>query len=302
MKKATLVILAAGMGSRYGGLKQIDPVDKNGHIIIDFSIYDALQAGFSKVVFIIKHAIEKDFKEAVGHRIEKLCEVEYVYQELDKLPEGFSVPEGRVKPWGTGHALLCCKDVLDGPFAVINADDFYGRDAFEIMYRYLMEEEQEGKTDYAMVGYPLTATLTENGHVARGVCVIENGCLSQIAERTMIRKGETCPAYSEDGGETWTDLSNDSWVSMNFWGFNTTIFPVLEKGMVEFLEKSVANPLKSEYLIPGAVGQLLEEKAATVKVLKTSAKWFGVTYQADKPYVMEALAKMEAEGEYPENF
>ena len=222
MKKPALVILAAGMGSRYGGLKQIDPVDPQGHIIMDFSIYDALEAGFDKVVFIIKKATEAVFKESIGNRVAEKVQVEYVYQELDKLPAGFQVPEGREKPFGTGHAILCCKEVLDGPFAVINADDYYGKHAYKAIYDYLASHQDgDGKYQYAMVGYDLKNTLTENGHVARGICGTDgNGFLTEICERTRIEKRGEQAFFTEDDGATWTELPMDSTVSMNIWGLD----------------------------------------------------------------------------------
>ena len=223
-QKPVLVIMAAGMGSRYGGLKQIDPVDRDGDLIIDFSIFDAVEAGFEKVVFIIKKSIEKEFKEHIGNRMEKHVKVEYVYQENDKLPEGYSVPEGRVKPWGTGHAILCCKDVVDGPFAVINADDFYGKSAFRAIYDQLSAHGDDGKYQFTMVGYDLYNTLTENGHVARGVCSMdESGKLLDIHERTRIEKHGERAEYTEDDGATWEFLPRETTVSMNMWGFTSSI-------------------------------------------------------------------------------
>ena len=213
----TLVILAAGMGSRFGGLKQITPVDEYGHAIIDFSLYDAYRAGFRKVAFIIKHEIEEDFKAAVGRRMEKYFDVKYVFQQLDKLPAGYAVPEGRVKPWGTGHAVLCAKDAIDGPFAVINADDFYGPSAYQALYDFLAADGDE--TEHAMVGYLLRNTVTEHGTVARGICQVENGLLTGVVERTKIKKDGEDAAFTEDDGESWTPLSGESVVSMNFWGF-----------------------------------------------------------------------------------
>ena len=307
-KEPALVIMAAGMGSRYGGLKQIDPVDSEGHIIIDFSIYDALRAGFKKVVFIIKKEIEKDFKEAVGNRIGKITDVEYVFQETDKVPEktasgkAFTVPEGRTKPWGTGHAILCCKDVVDGPFAVINSDDYYGPDGFKQIYEELMRKDA-GPFDYTMVGYVLSNTLTENGSVSRGVCnVDENGYLKNIEEKTkIIKKGEGA-AFSDDNGETWTDISPDSTVSMNLWGFRESFFDELNKGFETFLDKQVPNnPLKSEFYLLGPVQELIEEGKGSVKVLKSLDKWFGVTYKEDKPKVTAAIAELKKQGVYPEH-
>ena len=302
MEKPVLVIMAAGMGSRYGGLKQIDPVDEQGNIIIDFSIYDAVKAGFEKIVFVIKHQIEEDFKRSIGERIAKYVQVEYVYQELDKLPEGFSIPEGRVKPFGTGHAILCAKNAISGPFAVINADDFYGRHAFEEIYRQLTNVEDDGKYRYAMVGYQLHNTLTENGHVARGVCVVdEEKKLVKINERTRIEKHGEDAEYTEDGGETWVKLPKESLVSMNMWGFTNSILTELEDRFVTFLKEELPlNPEKAEYFLPFVVDELLQEGKATVDVLETPDVWHGVTYKEDKPQVMEAIGKLKAEGLYPE--
>lgn len=302
MGKPTLVILAAGMGSRYGGLKQIDPVDDRGHKIIDFSIYDAIRAGFGKVVFIIKKENEKDFRECVGDAVSRHVPVEYVFQELDRVPEGFAIPEGRVKPWGTAHAILCCKGVLDGPFAVINADDYYGRSAYEELYRFLTTHEDDEKYRYAMVGYQLGNTLTENGSVARGVCVTdEAGYLVQIAERTKIIKTEEAAAYTEDEGKTWTPLALDTPVSMNMWAFSPSILGELEEAVARFFALEVVkNPLKSECFLPIEVDKLLKAGKATVQVLHSSDKWFGVTYKEDKPFVMESIAKLKAAGVYPD--
>lgn len=301
-QKPVLVIMAAGMGSRYGGLKQIDPVDRDGDLIIDFSIFDAIEAGFEKVVFIIKKAIEKDFKEHIGYRMEKHIQVEYVYQENDKLPEGYEVPEGRVKPWGTGHAILCCKDVVDGPFAVINADDFYGKSAFKAIYAQLSSHGDEEKYQYTMVGYELYNTLTENGHVARGVCSMdENRKLMDIHERTRIEKHGEKAEFTEDDGATWEFLPPGTVVSMNMWGFTPSILKELEKRFVPFLEKNLpVNPVKCEYFLPFVVDELLKEEKAEVTVLKSADRWYGVTYKEDKQMVMDALQGMKDRGMYPE--
>ena len=303
MKKPALVVMAAGMGSRYGGLKQIDPVDKEGDIIIDFSIYDALQAGFEKIVFIIKKEYEADFRAAIGDRMSKHAEVVFVFQDLHNLPEGYQVPEGRVKPWGTGHAIMSCIDVIDGPFAVINADDYYGRHAFQMAYDFLTKnQDQDGVYQYMMVGYKLENTLTDNGHVARGVCVTdEDGYLKDINERTHIEKKDGGAAYTEDDGATWTALPMDATVSMNMWGFSASILKELKDRFPLFLEKNIEkNPLKCEYFLPFVVDELLGEKKATVKVLKSMDKWYGVTYKEDKPVVMAAVQKMKDEGVYPQ--
>lgn len=303
MKEPILVIMAAGMGSRYGGLKQIDPVDQQGDIIMDFSVFDAMKAGFKKFVFVIKEAIEKDFKEVIGNRIEKLAEVHYVFQELAKVPEGTEIPEGRVKPWGTGHAILCCKDVLDAPFAVINADDFYGRDAFVQLYNHLISIEEEDPMKIAMVGYILENTLTDNGHVARGVCrVNEDGYLEKIDERTMIQKIDGQAHFSEDGGETFVPVANDAPVSMNMWGFPLAYLKALEEKFPVFLNTTVKeNPLKSEFYLPVVVDELLTEKSATVKVLRSADKWYGVTYKEDKPEVMAGIQGLKDAGKYPQD-
>lgn len=303
MKKPVLVIMAAGMGSRYGGLKQIDPIDKEGHIIIDFSIFDAIEAGFEEVVFIIKKENEKEFRECIGNRMEKLIKVNYTFQELENLPEGYKVPEGRKKPFGTGHAILCCKDVIDGPFAVINADDYYGKHAYKMIYDYLCRQQDNEKYRYAMVGYVLENTLTDNGHVARGVCEIdENGYLQNINERTRIEKKENGAAYTEDDGATWVTIPEGSTVSMNLWGFGKSMLTELEKRFVPFLEENMEkNPLKCEYFLPSVVGELLKEGTATVEVMKSLDRWYGVTYREDKEKVMEAIQKLKEEGIYPKH-
>ncbi len=301
-RKPVLVIMAAGMGSRYGGLKQIDPVDKEGHIIMDFSIFDARKAGFEKVIFIIKKENEKDFRESIGDRMSKIMEVDYAFQELTNLPEGFEVPEGRVKPFGTGHAILSCIDKIGGPFAVINADDYYGSHAFSAIYQYLSTHEDDDKYRYTMVGYVLGNTLTENGHVARGVCETdEHGYLTGIQERTHIEKRGNGAAYTEDDGATFTDIPIDSIVSMNIWGFTASILKELKERFPLFLKENLKkNPLKCEYFLPSVVGELLEEGKATVEVLKSEDKWYGVTYKEDKPVVVAAIQKLKDEGKYPQ--
>ena len=302
MEKPTLVILAAGMGSRYGGLKQIDPVDDKGHKIIDFSIYDAVRAGFGKVVFIIKKENEKDFRECVGDAVSKHIAVDYVFQELDKVPEGFQIPEGRVKPWGTAHAILCCKDVVKEPFAVINADDYYGRSAFDELYKFLTTHEDDEKYRYAMVGYQLGYTLTDNGSVARGICVTDDdGYLVEIAERTKIVKTEKAAAFTEDDGETWTEVALDTPVSMNMWAFSPSIIGELQAAVDRFFAEEVEkNPLKSECFLPIEVDKLLKAGKATVEVLHSADKWFGVTYKEDKPFVMESIRNLKDAGVYPD--
>lgn len=294
--------MAAGMGSRYGGLKQIDPVDEQGHIIMDFSIFDAKRAGFEKVVFIIKKEIEEDFKESIGKRMEKVMDVAYAYQDLHNIPEGFEVPEGRVKPWGTAHAVLSAIDDIDGPFAVINADDYYGKDAFQEIYDYLSTHEDDDKYRYTMVGYQLKNTVTDNGHVARGICEIdENGKLVSITERTKIQKFEDRIAFTEDDGQTWTDVDKDTLVSMNMWGFTRSILEEIKKEFPAFLEKGLKeNPMKCEYFLPSVVSDLLAQDKATVEVLSSKDKWYGVTYKEDKPVVVAAIKKLKEEGSYPE--
>ena len=303
MKKPVLVVMAAGMGSRYGGLKQIDPIDRDGHIIMDFSIFDAVRAGFEKVVFIIKKENELAFREAIGDRLEKYIKVAYVFQDITNIPDGYEVPEGRVKPWGTGHAVLSCIDEIDGPFAVINADDYYGVHAFKMAYDFLTENQnEESGYRYMMVGYRLENTLTENGHVARGVCVTDaEGHLVEINERTHIEKRGDGAAYTEDDGQTWTELPKDSVVSMNMWGFSASILKELKDRFPEFLNKNLPeNPLKCEYFLPFVVDELLQEKKASVKVLKSEDKWYGVTYKEDKPMVMDAVQMMKDKGLYPQ--
>lgn len=302
MKKPVLVIMAAGMGSRYGGLKQMDPVDENGHIIMDFSIYDAMRAGFEKVVFIIKKENEADFRECIGNRVAEKMQVEYVFQDLHNLPEGYHVPEGREKPWGTGHAVLSCLSVVDGPFAVINADDYYGREAFQVIYDFLSSHEDGEKYQYVMVGYYLKNTLTENGHVARGVCSAdENAKLTGIVERTRIENREDGPAYTEDEGKTWASLPKDGIVSMNMWGFTASMLTELQERFANFLERNLAkNPLKCEYFLPFVVDELLKENKAEVTVLKSPDRWYGVTYKEDKPVVVEAIKNLKAAGLYPQ--
>ena len=302
MNKPVLVIMAAGMGSRYGGLKQIDPIDEQGHIIMDFSIYDAKRAGFEKVVFLIKKEDEEEFREVIGNRMAEYIEVAYAYQDLNNLPEGFQVPEGRVKPWGTAHAVLSCMDVIDGPFAVINADDYYGRDAFQKIYDFLSTQEEEEVYQFTMVGYELKNTLTENGHVARGVCTLDDhGNLAEVTERTHIEKRGNQAFYTEDEGKTWEELPMDAIVSMNMWGFFKGFLKEIKDGFAEFLEQGLKqNPLKCEYFLPSVVSKLLEEGRAVVSVLTSKDKWYGVTYKEDKQTVVDAIQKMKEEGIYTE--
>ena len=294
-----LVVLAAGMGSRYGGLKQMDPVDEQNHMIIDFSIYDAINAGFKNICFIIKHQIEKEFKELVGDRIAKHANVKYVYQELDAIPEGFSVNPERVKPLGTGHALLCCKGVVDAPFIVINADDFYGAECFKTAYEFIKNTPEENA--FGMVGYILNNTLTDNGSVARGVCDVKDGYLSTITERTKIIRRDGQAVSIEPGGEELI-LNNDTIVSMNLWIFKPYFLDLLEEGFADFLRNIPADDIKKEYVIPEIVDSAIKENKVTVKVLTSGDKWFGVTYKEDKPIVVENVKVLKAEGKYPEMF
>ncbi len=302
-KKPVLVVMAAGMGSRYGGLKQIDPVGSQGEAILDFSLFDAHEAGFETAVIIIKEAIREDFMATVGKRLEKCpMEIRYAYQELDKLPAGYTVPAGRTKPWGTCHAVLCAKDVIDGaPFAVINADDYYGKSAYKVIYDALSAAEDGEKYDYCMVGYLLGNTVTDNGSVARGICQANaEGYLTQVVERTRIEKYEGGIHFTEDG-ENWTDVTADTIVSMNMWGFTPSFLEELEARFPGFLDTlAVKNPEKAEYFLPLAVEDLLRENKATVKVLQSPDKWYGVTYAADKPMVVAALKEKTAEGLYPD--
>ena len=301
MKKPVLVIMAAGMGSRYGGLKQLDPVGNHGQLIIDYSIYDARRAGFETVVFVIKPEIEADFKAAIGDRVSKVMDVKYAYQLKEDLPEGYSVPAGRTKPWGTAHAALSVRKIVDGPFAIINADDYYGPEAFREIYSYLSAHEDGDVYEYVMVGYLLKNTVTENGTVARGVCEeTADHYLTQVTERTKIEKGEP-PRYTEDDGATWTDLSGDTIVSMNMWGFTRSFLDEALARFPAFLDKALAeNPEKGEYFLPTVVSQLIDEGKARVKVLRSEDKWYGVTYREDKPTVTAAIAEKTAAGLYPD--
>ncbi len=304
MNKPVLVIMAAGMGSRYGGLKQIDPVGNHGQPILDYSIYDARRAGFETVVFVIKHEIEDTFKSAIGDRIAKSINVKYAFQELGDLPEGYAVPEGRVKPWGTCHAILAARKVVDGPFAVINADDYYGPEAFQTIYDYLSRNpDRPDCYEFAMVGYLLGNTVTENGHVARGVCVEdENHFLQTVTERTHIEKDGANARFTEDGGKSWSSLPGDTIVSMNMWGLTRGFIDEAEARFPAFLDKAMAeNPQKGEYFLPSVVSALIEEGKARVKVLRSTDRWYGVTYQADKPVVVAAIAEKTASGLYPDN-
>jgi len=301
MDKPVLVIMAAGMGSRYGGLKQIDTVDDEGDKIIDFSIFDAKRAGFEKVIFIIKKENLELFKEAVGEKVSKSIDVEYVFQDLNDIPEGASLIPGRVKPYGTAHAVRSARGVINGPFAVINADDFYGQQAFKKIYDFL-EEEKENTGRYCMVGFRLGNTLTENGSVSRGICSVdENGNLADIVERTYIVKTEKGAAYSLDQGESFTDISVDSATSMNMWGFTGEFMDCLDEAFCDFYEKELpGNPEKAECYLPFVVDDLLKNNKASVKVLDSTDKWFGVTYKEDKQYVKDQIKQLKEKGVYPD--
>ncbi|MBQ9977375.1 MAG: NTP transferase domain-containing protein [Clostridia bacterium] len=285
---ATLVVMAAGMGSRFGGLKQAEPVGKNGEAIVDYSVYDAVAAGFDKVVFVIKHAIEKDFKELVGNRISKKVETHYAFQEMNDLPGGFVCPETREKPWGTGQAILACRDIVKEPFVVINADDYYGKTAFKVMY----EELKKQTGDYSMVGFQVQNTLTDNGYVSRGVCQSENGYLTDVVEITKIKD---C-MYEDENGKT-VKLDPEHLVSMNMWGLTPDIFDYLEKDFTQFLKDNINEP-KKEFFIPFEIDKLIKTGEKKVKVLSTPDRWYGVTYKEDKQSVVDAIAKMTEAGMY----
>ena len=302
MNKPVLVVMAAGMGSRFGGLKQLEPIDDNGHVILDYSVYDAHRAGFETVIFVIKQEHEELFREKIGDRMSKVMEVKYAFQRSDDLPEGYSVPEGRVKPWGTAQAVLAVRDLVDGPFAVVNADDYYGPEGYEEIYNYLLHHPDTPEMyEYAMVGYLLKNTVTENGSVARGVCTeTASGYLHSVVERTKIIKGDRCPMYTEDDGETWHDLCEDDIVSMNLWGFQKSYLEEAWAGFPAFLDQALAeNPLKGEHFLPTVVSNLLSQHKARVKVLRSNDKWYGVTYKEDKPGVVAALAELREKGVYP---
>ena len=298
-EKPTLIIMAAGMGSRFGGNKQIAPVDDAGHIIIDYSIYDAVRAGFGRVICVIKPEMEADFHRAIGERVSRRVELRYAYQRLDALPEGFSVPEGRQKPWGTGHAVLCALDQADGPFAVINADDFYGRGAFEAAGRFL---SQPGDPDeHAMVAYGIENTLTENGSVSRGVCAGKDGYLADITERTTIEARPGGAAYTEDGGASWTFIPAGTPVSMNLWAFRDGVKRAFPRLFKDFLENDVpANPMKAEFYLPNVPKALIAAGNARVRLLNTDERWYGMTYREDAEKVRAAIAGMKDRGIYPQ--
>ena len=301
MKKPTLVIMAAGMGSRYGGLKQIEPITEQGEIIIDFSLYDAMQAGFEDIVFVIKKEIEQDVRARLDGGAGKHLNIKYVFQDIAALPTGYEVPEGRSKPWGTCQAVLAAKDVIDGNFAVINADDYYGAKAFKILFDELLEAKDNEKYDFSMVGYKLVNTLTDHGHVARGVCSLgKDGELLGVDERLKIMWKDKRVQYEDEEG--WHDVSEEATVSMNFWGFTPSLMTEIEKGFPAFLDKALKNdPLKGEYLLPRKIDELIKEGKATVKVLKTDEQWFGVTYKEDKEQVVASVKAMKDKGIYPKD-
>ena len=295
MKKPVLVILAAGMGSRYGGLKQIDTVGSNNESIIDFSIYDAKKAGFEKVVLIIREEHKEAFEEALGKKVARFMEVEYAFQDMNVLPSGYMMPKERVKPWGTTHALLATRNYVDGPFMIVNADDYYGEDSFRVMYKFLTEQVSED--NFGMVGYQLNNTITDSGSVTRAICEVEDGYLKEIVEVQKIRKTNDGAEYLDN--DEWKPLANGL-VSMNYWGFTPRIFELCETVFKDFLDREYEhNPLKCEHVIPTAVGELLRENKIKVQMLETASKWFGVTYQEDKPFVVKSLQEYKDEGVYP---
>lgn len=297
--KPTLLIMAAGMGSRYGGLKQIDPVGPSGEIIIDYAIYDAIRAGFGKVVFVIRKDIETAFRETIGNRYADKVEIEYAYQELDMLPEGFSIPEGREKPWGTGHAVLVAQSKINEPFVAMNADDFYGRSAYQSLAEHLTNAKDGEFADYSMVGYTLRNTLSDFGTVSRGVCYSDGeGCLKNVVERTKIEREGSGARYLDEQ-ENWVSLTGDEIVSMNIWGFTPSIFDHLNCQFKDFL-KERGNELKSEFFSPTVVNNLINDDLAKVRILGSDAQWFGITYPQDKHYVIDSIRKLIAQDEYPE--
>ena len=301
MSQPVLIVMAAGIGSRYGGLKQVDPIGPSGEIVVDYAIFDALRAGFDKVVFVIRKEIEDVFREKVGRKIEQQVETAYVFQDLYDVPAGFQVPEERKKPWGTGHAVLACRGVVDRPCAVINADDFYGAGAFQTLADHLRSAQDNAFYDYAMVGYILRNALSDHGSVARGVCrVTPDGHLVEVQERTRIEKRGEAIAYTENGVD-WVPLAADSLVSMNMWGFTSSIFVELASRFPTFLDNQAANLTKAEFFLPSIVNELLQEKKAWVRVLPTHEKWYGITYPQDRPLVQNAIRSLVEQGLYPED-
>ena len=295
--KPILLIMAAGLGSRYGGLKQIDKIGPNGEVLLELAVHDAIKAGFEKIVFILRKEIEAEFKNLIGNKLEKYAEVKYAIQEIENLPKGYKVPNERTKPWGTGQAILCARDIVDAPFVVINADDFYGQEAFRKIYEFLINNKDENT--YGMIGYKLSNTLSENGHVARGVCKVKSGYLEEVVERTkIIKKGEAA-FYTEDD-ENWAELDYNSTVSMNMWALQPGIFEILERKFKEFLSQLDDEDIKAEYLLPTIIGDLLKEEKADVTVLKSLDNWFGVTYQEDKQSVIDSIKELISAGIYPD--
>ena len=298
MKDPTLVLLAAGMGSRFGGLKQITPVDDYGHAIIDFSLYDAYRAGFRKVAFIIKEENAEEFKEFIGKRIEKYFDVKYIFQDISNIPGGYSVPEGRVKPWGTGHAVMCCDKIIDGPFAVLNSDDFYGRSAYKALYDFLISNDDD--RTHAMIAYLIKNTVTDTGYVSRGICSEEGGYLTDVVERTHIEKDALGAKFTEDNGNTWEHLDEDVLVSMNCWAFSNTLLNELSSRFPAWLDENVPeNPLKCEYFLPFVVNEMIKDGSAKVKLLSCTEVWYGVTYKEDVETVRSAIENMRKSGIYP---
>lgn len=302
MNKPVLVILAAGLGSRYGGLKQITPIDKHGNKLLDFSIYDAIRAGFKKVIFVIQKENEQEFKASISDNITKYIDIEYAYQDLSNVPIGNNVTQGRVKPFGTAHAIYCCRELIHEPFAVISADDYYGQSAFEALYDYLTTHKDNEKFRYAVVGYELGNTLTENGYVSRGCCVTDqNNFLVNVTIRMHIEKKNSGAVYSEDDGITFVPIPLETIVSMKMWGFNPSIMGELEKAINQFYLKDASNnPLMAECNIPSEVDKLLQAGIASVEVLSSKDKWFGITYKEDKPFVVESIQELKNQGVYPE--
>ena len=302
MAKPTLVIMAAGMGSRFGGLKQIEPVSGKDEIILDFSLFDALRAGFDRAVIIIKRENEADFRRLIDHKAGQHMKIEYAYQDINDIPEGFAIPEGRTKPWGTAHAVLAARHLVDGNFCVINSDDYYGPEAFKLMYDFLESTSDEDLYNYCMVGYQVQNTLTENGHVSRGVCSVDDaGYLADIVERTKIMWHDGRICYTEDDGATWVEVAEGTTVSMNFWGFTPSILREMEAGLPAFLTETLAkNPQKGEYLLPKCVDELIKAGRAQAKVLTSHDRWYGVTYKEDKESVVASLQALKDKGLYPE--
>lgn len=300
MTRPILTVMAAGLGSRYGSLKQIDPVGHNGEILMDYAIYDAIRAGFERVIFIIRRSMEEEFKQVIGSRIAQYIDVQYAFQELEDLPAGFSLPQGRTKPWGTGHAMLCCRDLIDSPFAVVNADDFYGRSAFGQIYNFLKDAKDTEQYQFAMVGYILNNTLVKDGHVSRGICVAQNGILQSVTERTHIEQRNGRVQYTEDG-KNFIDIPAESTVSMNLWGFTPVFMNELDRAFPVFLQNAAKeNPLKAEFFLPTVVNTLVQNASACVRVLPSVDKWYGMTYHSDKQIVVDAIDQMIASGVYPE--